>query len=259
MKKYILILALVAICFSGFAQKRKVLNLSTYDNNKFHFGFTLGFNSIDYRLDFHAPIGDNPDFSSNPIWENDANQILPSDTIRADINSLQPGFSVAIVTDLRLGKHFNLRFLPGLSFGERQLVYSQNDEYLPILNIYSGSQDNRYVSIKSTYLDFPLLIKYKSERLNNYRTYLIGGLAYRIDVSKTGEEDLINLSGGSMFAEVGIGLDQYLPFFKLSTELKFSFGLNNLIAAPPSEQRAYYAQSIRSISSNVITLSFHFE
>lgn len=241
------------------AQRKHVLNLSTYENKKFHWGFSLGINTVDYRLHFYDTMGDNPDFVYNPIFAGDLEQIVSSNKLRADLLSIKSGFTVAIVTDYRLGKYFNLRFLPGLSFGERQLVYTYDGEYLPIYNIYTGSEDQKFISLNSTYLEFPLMIKYKSNRLNNQAPYLIGGLAYRQDVSRTGEEDLINLHGGSLYVELGVGLDSYLPFFKFSTELKFSIGMHNLIADPSPDQRAYYAQSIEMIASNIFTLSFHFE
>lgn len=260
MKKIVFFLILILCCSSSiYGQRKHVLNLSTYDNKKFHWGFSLGVNTVDYRMRFYPTMGDNPDFKYDPRWASDLNQVQKSDQIRADLTSVKSGFTVAIITDFRLGKYFNLRFLPGLSFGERQLVYTYDGDYMPVYNIYTGGVDQMYIPVHSTYLDFPLLVKYKSNRLNNQKPYLIAGMAYRQDVSRTGEEDLVSFNGGSWYAELGVGLDSYLPFFKFSTELKFSLGLNNLIAEAPKEQRAYYAQSFQSVASNIFTLSLHFE
>lgn len=259
MKKIVFFLVLFLCCTLGYAQRKRVLNLSNYDHKLFHWGFSLGINTVDYGLRFHPTMGDNPAYEHNGAWKDDAEQVVSSDKLRADLMTIKSGFTVAIVTDFRLGRYFNLRFLPGLSFGERQLTYTRNGEYMPIYNIYTGSDDQQTITVNSTFLDFPLLVKYKSSRLNNQKPYILAGMAYRQDVSRTGEEDLINLHGGSWYAEFGVGLDSYLPFFKFSTELKFSIGLNSLIADAPTEQRAYYAQSIQSITSNIFTLSFHFE
>jgi hypothetical protein len=91
--------------------------------------------------------------------------------VRADVAAPIPGFTVGIISSLRLSRDLNLRFLPGLSFGERQLMYNydvwETDYYLPL----------QYYSIKSTFLDFPLLLKYKARRINNDRPYLIFGSA----------------------------------------------------------------------------------
>jgi len=243
----------------GFGQKAHVLNLTNFDNKKVHFGFTIGTNAQDFRLKHWSPIGRNEGFAAKDWGNPGGGEVSLEDTVRSDIADLSAGLTVGIVTNLRLGEYFDLRFLPGLSFGERKLIYSKNGEYLPVYDIYAGTQDLGYVSVKSTYIDFPVLVKYKSTRVNNQRPYIIGGLAYRIDISKTGEEDLLQLKRGSFFFEAGVGLDSYLRFFRFSTELKVSLGLTNLTGDIPVEQRLYYSQAIQSIYSNIFTLSFHFE
>ncbi|MFV0554498.1 MAG: outer membrane beta-barrel protein [Mangrovibacterium sp.] len=266
MKKILIFIVLFLSCAYANAQRKHVLNLSTYDNKKFHWGFSLGVNTVDYRLHFYDAMGDNPDFTYDSRWASDTPyDVMSSSQLRADLQTVQAGFTVAIIADYRLGDYFNLRFLPGLSFGERQLVYTFRGnstmpvERMPIYNIYTGQEDQLYIPMHSTYLEFPILLKYKSSRLNNQKPYIIGGMAYRQDVSRTGEEDLINLKGGSFYVEFGVGLDSYLPYFKFSTELKFSLGLQNLIDSPSKDQRRYYSESISSIASNIFTLSFHFE
>ncbi len=260
LKKQITFVIFILLGFASFAQKPHVLHLTNFDNKKIHFGFSLGLNVQDYRLEHWSPIGSNTDFVEDLTHTNpDGGQVHYEDTVRSDIATTSPGLTVAVVMNLRLGEYFDLRFLPGLSFGERNLIYSKNGNYLPVYDMYAGTTDLEFVSVKSTYLDFPVMVKYKSSRLNNQRPYIIGGLAYRIDISKSGEEDLVQLKKGGVFLEAGIGLDSYLRFFRFSTELKVSLGLNNLIGDPPIEQRKYYSQSIKSISSNIFTLSFHFE
>jgi len=124
-----------------------------------------------------------------------------------------------------------------------------------------NSGDTDFYSIKSTFLDFPLLVKYKSKRMNNQRPYLIGGVAYRIDISKTGQEDLVRLKPFSSSVEVGVGWDSYLQFFRLSTELKFSFGLSNVLDEGPKlgSQKQVYTNALSQLTSNMFIFSFHFE
>lgn len=259
LKKQAIIFLFVLTGLFSYGQKAHVLHLTNFDNKKLHFGFSLGLNTQDFKINHWEPIGSNPEFVEKS-WENpDGREIFMQDTVRTDIASLSAGLTVAVVTNLRLGEYFDLRFLPGLSFGERQLIYSVNGDHLPVYNIYGGSTDLEYISVKSTYLDFPLLVKYKSSRLNNQRPYIIAGFAYRINISKSGEEDLIQYKKGQYYFEAGVGLDSYVRFFKFSTELKFSFGLNNLISDPPTEQRQYYTDAIDRMTSNIFTLSFHFE
>jgi len=228
-----------------------VKNLSTFDDKRIHFGFTLGVNAADFDIAHYQTLADNPNFTPETV-----NGVLltGSERIRADVSTLVPGFTVGIVSNLRLTESFDLRFLPGMSFGERKLTYN-----IPIMDVNNPDQKLSY-SIKSTFLDFPLLIKYKSRRMNNQRPYLIAGGAYRIDISKTGQEDLVRTKPFSAYAEAGVGWDTYLQFFRLSTELKFSFGLNNVLDVGPKDtQKQVFSDAISSLTSNVFTLSFHFE
>ncbi len=258
MKRLTSFIILLLTFVTAFAQREKVKNLTTFDDKRLHFGFTIGINTLDFELDHWPIIGDNPDFDpalgeSNPnhIFP-DENAIRPTDELRTDIQTLVPGLTVGIVTNLRLGRYFDLRFLPGLSFGERRLVYN--------VPIFDDSPDPLpYYSVKTTYIDLPLLFKYKSSRLNNQRPYLIAGPAFRVDISKTGKEDLVKVRRGGFYLEGGVGWDTYLRFFKLSIELKASMGIGNKINEPGIVQRPYYSQAIKSLKSNVFTLSFHFE
>lgn len=227
--------------------------LTTFDDKTIHFGFTLGINTLDFNVVNYNPIGANSDFTPQE-WVLDEKQIVDSSIVRSDVATLVPGFTVGIVSSLRLSRDLALRFLPGMSFGERRLTYN-----IPVRDVNDLAPID-YYSIKSTFLDFPLLIKYKARRINNNRPYIVFGGAYRQDISKTAKEDLVKLKSGGFYAEVGGGWDHYFPFFRFSVEAKFSFGLNDQLGRVPTQtQRQYYAQSIKSLRSNIFTLSFHFE
>lgn len=249
-KKIILFILLIVAGGYVIAQKQKINYLTTFDDKLIHFGFTIGVNTLDFNIVNYNPIGDNPDFIAYP-----EDGITSTTNVRSDVATLVPGFTVGIISSLRLSKDFNLRFLPGLSFGERQITYN-----VPVLDINNYTQGAEYYSIKSTFLDFPLLLKYKARRINNDRPYVVFGGAYRQDISKTAQEDLVKLKGGGFYAEVGGGWDHYFPFFRFSVEAKFSFGLNDQLGDLPAiVQRQYYAQSIKDLRSKIFTLSFHFE
>ena len=225
--------------------------MTTFDDKRIHFGFTLGINTIDFNFTHYKVMSDNVKFMESTNSLDIANQ---NKSIRADIPSLIPGFTVGIVTNLRLSESFDLRFLPGMSFGERRLVYN-----IPIEDVNDPANKNFY-SIKSTFLEFPLLLKYKAKRMNNQRPYIVVGGAYRIDISKSGQEDLVRLKPFSSSIEAGMGWDSYLQFFRLSTELKFSFGLDNVLdIGPKATQAQIYSSAFSRLSSNMFVLSFHFE
>ena len=248
---YILIFLLAG--FSSSAQRLLLKNLTTFDDKRIHFGFTLGINTTDFGFTHYDVIGDNPKFDPTKLEVIGGETIAASKKIRADISTLTPGFTVGIVTNLRLSESFDLRFLPGMSFGERKLTYN-----IPIED--ANNPGSTFYSIKSTFLDFPLLLKYKSRKMNNQRPYLVAGGSYRIDISKSGQEDLVRLKPLSSYIEAGVGWDSYLQFFRLSTELTFSFGLNNILDNGPKDTQAQvYSNAFSKLSSNIFTLSFHFE
>ena len=254
MKRYLYIFCLLMIGLNSLAQRQVVKNLTTFDDKRLHFGFTLALNALDFGIDHDTTIGQNPKF--DPLIPETVNgkMITADNKIRADVSRLIPGFTVGIVTNLRLTEALDLRFLPGMSFGERKLTYN-----IPVVDV-NGPGDKQYFSIKSTFLDFPLLIKYKARRMNNQRPYLIGGIAYRIDISKTGQEDLVRLKPLSTSIEAGMGWDSYLQFFRLSTEFKFSFGLTNILDnGPKSTQLQVYSNAFSRLTSNMFIFSFHFE
>ncbi|MBW8331348.1 MAG: PorT family protein [Prolixibacteraceae bacterium] len=253
MKRFFYILFFLTIGLNALAQRQMVRNLTTFDDKRLHFGFTLALNALDFNIDHYPTIDENPKFDPSKLDVIDGVSIDGNRQIRADISSLTPGFTVGIVTNLRMTEYLDLRFLPGMSFGERKLVYN-----IPVEDVNSGDTD--FYSIKSTFLDFPLLVKYKSKRMNNQRPYLIGGVAYRIDISKTGQEDLVRLKPFSSSVEVGVGWDSYLQFFRLSTELKFSFGLSDILDSGPKEtQPQVYTNALSKLTSNMFIFSFHFE
>jgi hypothetical protein len=259
-KKQILFPALFFICLFGqndvVAQKVKLNHLTTFDDKLIHFGFTLGINTFDFGVRNFMPIGSNPDFKEE-FWQLDTRQIGPNDTVMADEANPIPGFTVGIITNLRLTNSLDLRFLPGMSFGERDLTYN-----IPVVDNLYDYQETRYkYSIKSTYIDLPFHIKYKAKRINNGRPYIMMGTAIRMDISKSATEDLVGLTPIGYYAEIGAGWDYYFQFFRFSIEAKASFGLNNQLGDAPgtADQRHYYSDAIRSLHSRLFTLSFHFE
>lgn len=254
-KKIVISLVLLLVFSLSWGQKIKLKHLTTFDDKLLHFGFSLGINTLDFNVRNYIPIGENPGFYPEQ-WAGTAPQITADDTVRADVAGLVPGFTVGIVTNLRLTRDLDLRFLPGMSFGERQLTYN-----VPVIDNNIDFLETQYAySIKSTFLDFPVHVKYKALRINNGRPYVTFGGAYRIDISKSASQDLVGLTRSGFYAELGAGWDSYLQFFRFSVEAKVSLGLNNQLGeGPGNQQRQYYSDAIRSLKSNIFTLLFHFE
>lgn len=232
-KKFNLILILTLLSFTSFAQKyKKPKNLARYDHQKIHFGFTLGINNLNFNHQKNSST-------------------INNDFIKS-INTLsQKGFNLGIVTNLRISKYTDLRFVPALVFGERKISYGFQDSTLI---------NNELKRIESTLLDFPIHLKYKSERYNNFRTYIITGFKYSVDIASQARIDdegkeIVKLKRNDFMGEIGFGVDFYLEYFKFSPQIKISYGLMNLL----SQDNTVFTNSINSLTTKGWMLSFTFE
>jgi len=233
-KKYLLTLIFLVLTYQTFSQRhKKSQNLARYDFQKIHFGFTLGINELNFNM------------KKNP-------NTIENDTLKTIYTRSQKGFNLGIVSNLRIGKYTDLRFIPALIFGERHLEYNFIDSLE-----YNEEESKK---IESTMLDFPIHIKYKSARYNNFRAYLIGGIKYSLDIASQDKIDdegkeIVKLKKNDLMGELGFGLDFYLEYFKFSPQIKISYGILNLL----KKDQSVYTQSIKSLNTNGWMLSFTFE
>ena len=162
-----------------------------------------------------------------------------------------PGFNVGLVGDLYICPYLNLRFTPTLLFGNKTVELREDH-----------SDTRRTVDLKSTYIMMPVSIKYSAKRLNNYCPYLSLGVAPTIDISKK-RNDLLRLNTYDTYLEVGVGCDIYLPFFKLIPELKFCFGLSDVVKHKRNDLvdplDIKYTQAVSKAFSRLVVLSIYFE
>ena len=233
LKKNIFLILNIFLCLNVVAQQyKKPQNLPRYDHKKIHFGFTLGINELNFNLKKNSNTIDN-------------------DSLLTLYTKSQKGFNLGIVSNLRLGRNSDLRFLPTLSFVSRRINYSIKTNDLV-------EQINK--EVESTFIEFPINLKFKSNRYNNGRAYLITGAKYSIDLaSKKNIEDddneLIKLNKGDLMYEIGFGIDFYLQYFKFSPEFKATFGLINMLI--PDD--GVYNNSIEKLMTRGFTLTFTFE
>ena len=231
--KFLLFIVFLSFSLSSFSQRnKKPQNLPRYDFKKIHFGFTLGFNSLNFN------IKKNKEF-------------LINDTLLTMLAEDQKGFNLGIVSNIRLGKYTDLRFIPTLVFGERILNYKFNEQNNLSL------QDKR---IESTLIDFPISLKYKSARYNNFRTYVICGVKYSLDIASQSEiddegQELVKLNNHDLMIEGGFGIDFYLQYFKFSPQIKLSHGIINIL----SKDNTIYTETINNLKTTSWILSFTFE
>jgi hypothetical protein len=250
LKKFLLLLAFYPVLVS--AQKEKVKNDPYHDDKWLHFGFSLGVNTMDFGIK--------------------SSQMAVDSGIYTEVSTLRPGFHVHALSNLRLAKNFDLRFTPGIAFGGvREINYVLTKKNSTLIN----PADNP-VRIESNFLEFPLLFKYKSERLNNFRPFLIGGLNTRLDLAATKktwgrskkENNLVLLKPFDLYYEFGGGMDFYLQYFKFGIEFTYSVGMTNVLRTsitrhgetivPPPED-AIFTNAIKRLNSRMFMVTLHFE
>lgn len=221
-----------ALCLA--AQEQKVQNRPYIDQRRFHYGFLLGLHIQDIELENNGYI----DPETGEQWY-------------AEIDNYSPGFTVGVLGDLRLSNHFSLRVLPTIHFGQKHAVYHEQR---------SGSDSTQ--TFKSTYISVPIDLKFSAPRYNNFRPYLIAGVNPMVDLTAR-KHDALRLKPFDIYLEVGMGCDFYLPFFKLNPELKFCFGLLDIINKDRSDlidgSLLKYTKAINAGRSNMIVLTFNFE
>lgn len=215
------------------AQRERPLNLPKLDNQLAHFGYSLGLNTMDFTIRPSAVF-----FNS-------------FDTVMAVEVSRFVGFNINMIANLRLMEYLDVRFLPGLIFGQRNLEYKY---------IKNGEYRCHNMMIESTFLDFPIYLKYRSARINNWRPFIIAGESVRIDLAaqrKINPEDRpkIRLKPIDAYYEVGVGADFFLEYFMFGIELKSSWGLFNVVAYDDSQFSDYF----KKLNSHMFIVSFHFE
>lgn len=237
--KKILTLILLILPLFSLAQQETVRYYQKIDHKPFHFGYTLGINTMDFGI-YHS-------------------EFALEEDVYPEINQLSPGIDISIVTNFRLGEYLDFRILPGISLGQRNLTYYENVSPDP-----DSVKAFHEMNLGSTFINLPFNLRYEAEREKNYRPYLIGGVNFRWDMARNKDFDAddgiyVKLEPFDVYVEGGFGVDFYLPYFKLSTEIKFSVGTMNVLSPDKEENNPEYVLSIDKLKSRMVSLSFHFE
>ena len=220
---------------SSFSAARGIPNLPGYEQRRLHFGFLMGFAMLDYHV-------------YNTGLRTEANGGVAR---YAEVTKLDPGLILGIVTDLKVCNNLNFRVLPGISFGQRNLLYVDED---------GNKMDEEPLQITSTLVECPFLLKYGAKRIHNFRPFMVGGVTPRFDLAKD-KQDHLNMRSMDVYGDVGGGLDFYLTYFRLSVELRGAFGLTNIYSKDQSDnyEDLPYNQAIRRLKSRWWGLVVYFE
>lgn len=214
----------------------KLLNRPYSDLRPWHLGFSVGLHTQDLTFAHNGFVTEQGEtwFMEQPAFS--------------------PGFCVNGLFDLRLNEYFSLRFTPGLYFGNREVT---------MVNTSDPDKQQLRQNIKSTFVVLPIDLKFAAQRYRNCRPYLIGGVMPTIDVAKK-RIDYLKLKSSDVYLEVGFGCDFYLPYFKFNPEIKFCFGLTDVIQHDRPDLvddpgMLKITQSLKRATSQMVVLTFYFE
>ncbi|HCQ14266.1 porin family protein [Flavobacterium sp.] len=235
MRKHFYILLVVLVSLQSQAQSKglfssdPIINLENWDKQRVYWGYFLGFNMYDFKIDY----------KNTP----DVDILVDGVT----------GFNVGLIGDLRLHEYINLRFEPGLYYTQRNLNYSGFTD-----------ENDALREVKSTYIHFPLLLKFSSERTGNIRPFLVGGVSATLNLSsnsKTKDDNLqerFRVKPWTNNYEVGFGIDLYLEYFKFSPSIRGVFGLNDELIRD-NDPNSPWTGNIDALKSRAIFINFTFQ
>ncbi len=231
------VLSLLFLVLSVTALAQREIYREEQDQKPYYFGLSLGAVYSRFQIEHH------PSF-------------LQQDSILVVEPGNTPGISFRLVAGLNLSNRFELRFNPGLIFTDRPILYTLNRNY-------DGDLDQGYnvkKSVESIITTFPLHLKFKSDRIGNFRVYMLGGAKLDFDLASNAKkrklEDQLKIRNMSYGIEGGIGFNFYRKSVTITPEIKISNGLNNL---HERNDKLNYSRVIDRIQSRMIVFTLHLE
>jgi hypothetical protein len=239
MKKIVvfLILTLTIKVHAQFAKsmfsKDPIINLENFQKQRVYFGFYLGFNSYDFKMDYK--------------------------TVGEDILiKKSTGFNVGLVADLKLQEYVSLRFEPGLYYTKRDLQYPES-----YFSATTPTPSDKLREVNSTYLHFPLLLKFLALRTGNVRPYILGGVSTTLNLSSNSKSKDDNLQQRfrvkpwTQNYELGLGIDFFSEYFIFSPSIRGVFGLNDELIRD-YDDLSPWTGNIESMKTRAVFINFTF-
>jgi hypothetical protein len=218
------------------AHAQRELYQEEHDTKPYYFGISLGASSAGFHTHLHSS------FLSQP-----------GDSIMVAEPMQNSGFNLGLLATVRLSNRFELRFNPQLMFTERNLRYQ-----LRYKDVDYGFEITK--KVESVITSFPVQIKFNSDRIGNFRVYMLAGGKFDIDLASNAKarraDDMIRIGRFDYGIEAGMGFNFYFPSFILSPEIKISNGLGNL---HDRNERLNYSRVLDGIQSRMIVFTIHLE
>lgn len=226
---------LVALCgvTQGYAQRE--WNRPDHDNWPYYFGMTLG-------------------YTRSSIHTNKSTTFIQNDSIYTVEPGAGGGITLGLLGTLKLSNRFEVRANPQLIVGGAR-TFTYRVKYP-----FAGQPEVTTQTLPSTIVSFPFQVKFNSDRIDNFRVYMLAGIKYDIDLASNNSvrnaENLVKLRRSDYGVDVGIGFNFYLPFVTVSPEIKFSNGLANIHARDAALK---FSNVLDRLNSQMITFSLHLE
>lgn len=236
LRKYLIICSLITCTLGAVAQPaRKTLHREEMDEKPYYFGLSLG-------------------YASATVVAEKSPRFLESDSIMVAEPVQSPGYSLRLLATARLTNRLELRFNPGLILGvNRSFNYTLGSR-----QAYEEPTASKVV--QSNIATMPFHLKFNSDRIGNFKAYMLGGVKYDIDLASNAKasnaEDLIKFKRSDFGVEVGMGFNFYLPFVTVSPEIKFSHGLTDIHAR---DENLKYSYVMDKLGSRMILFTIHLE
>lgn len=235
MKKYLMIVFLLCSALPAQAQifsGEDVINNPNFDMQRWSWGYFLGFNTYDFDFDYI-------DYIANPATGKDY-------SVDRTI-----GFNVGLVGNLRLSDHLDLRLEPGVSFNRINFQFTKADS-------------KTFREINSTYVHIPLLLKFSTTRINNFKPFVVGGVSTSLNLSSNENNPDDNYDGqfrmttNNYYYEIGFGIDLYLYYFKFTPSIRGVFAINNELV-PDDNPNSSFTGNVENMSSRAVFINFTFQ
>ena len=154
---------------------------------------------------------------------------------------------------MRLHEFLDLRFEPGLFYTSRTLGFPGFTDPVDAIR-----------EVKSTYINFPLLLKVSTRRIGNWKPFIIGGVGTKLNLGSNEDSLDDNRSGTfrmkkSVFHyELGFGIDFYTEYFKFAPSIRGVFALSDELV-PDNDPNSPWTGNISALRTRGIFINFTFE
>lgn len=227
---FVLFIVFCALGNTAIAQfnEKPVMNLENEDKPLLNWGYFLGFNQYDFKFEYKDDLPD----------------ILVDKSF---------GFNVGLIGELRLNKFLDLRFEPGLHYNQRNLGFPGFD-----------NERDAIREVKSTYINFPLLLKVSTKRLGNWKPFLVGGASTSLNLGSN-EQSLDDNSSATFrmkkttyYYEMGFGIDFYLEYFKFTPSIRGVFAINDELIRD-NDPNSPWTGNVEAMMTRGLFINFTFE